>query len=93
MQKAAADPGSEGPQSKRSLTNIHRYVLLIGRHPQRPSAPASLDPVTVRTFLVYPFPSRFPYLHRTPPAPSPYSSHSFLYPSASPCVWQLLSLH
>jgi hypothetical protein len=56
--KAAADPGSEGPQSKRSLTTIHRCGLLIGCYQRRPSAPASLNPVTVRTFLVYSFPLR-----------------------------------
>jgi hypothetical protein len=27
VQKAAADPGSEGPQSKRSLTNIRRWSV------------------------------------------------------------------
>lgn len=55
---AAADPGSEGPQSKRSLTTIHRYGLLIGRHQRRPSAPAILNLVIVRAFLVYLFPHR-----------------------------------
>ena len=65
--KAAAGPGSGGPQSKRSLTNFHRYGLLIGRHQRRSSAPASLFPVAVRAFLVYLFPQRtfFTYLLST----------------------------
>jgi hypothetical protein len=72
--KAAADPGSEGPQSKRSLTTFHRDGLLIGCYERQPSAPASLNPVTVRTFLVYPFPLRTFFIYSAHTR----SSHVFL---------------
>lgn len=74
--KAAAGPGSGGPQSKRSLANFHRYGLLIGRHQRRSSAPASLFPVAVRAFLVYLFRNALSLLI--------YSAHSFTSPFPLP---------